>query len=146
MKGLLGTLKNISYLNFSESAKSQIDLYTSPKAVCRCQLCWVSHLKGVHCPLRIPWRVSCSIIFSSLPPHGLYVARQAPLSVAFSRQEYWSDLPFFSPGDLPTQGSKPSLLHCRWILSWLSHPEAPGASAIWKLLSKPGFWAEWVFC
>jgi len=29
------------------------------------------------------------------------VARQAPLSVGFSRQEYWSRLPFPSPGDLP---------------------------------------------
>ena len=29
------------------------------------------------------------------------VARQAPLSMVFSRQEYWSGLPFPSPGDLP---------------------------------------------
>ena len=29
------------------------------------------------------------------------VAHQAPLSVGFSRQEYWSGLPFSSPGDLP---------------------------------------------
>ena len=29
------------------------------------------------------------------------VARQAPLSMEFSRQEYWSELPFTSPGDLP---------------------------------------------
>ena len=29
------------------------------------------------------------------------VARQAPLSMEFSRQEYWSGLPFSSPGDLP---------------------------------------------
>ena len=29
------------------------------------------------------------------------VARQAPLSVGFSREEYWSGLPFPSPGDLP---------------------------------------------
>ena len=28
-------------------------------------------------------------------------ARQAPLSMGFSRQEYWSGLPFPSPGDLP---------------------------------------------
>ena len=32
------------------------------------------------------------------------VARQAPLSVGFSRQEYWSGLPFPSPGDLPNPG------------------------------------------
>ena len=32
------------------------------------------------------------------------VAHQAPLSVEFSRQEYWSGLPFPSPGDLPDPG------------------------------------------
>ena len=35
------------------------------------------------------------------------VARQAPLSMGFSRQEYWSGLPFPSPGDLPNPGIKP---------------------------------------
>ena len=35
------------------------------------------------------------------------VARQAPLSMGFSRQEYWSGLPFPSPGDLPDPGIKP---------------------------------------
>ena len=36
------------------------------------------------------------------------VARQAPLSVGFSRQGYWSGLPFPPPGDLPTLGIKPA--------------------------------------
>ena len=36
------------------------------------------------------------------------VARQAPLSVGFSRQEYWSGFPFPSPGDLPDPGIKPT--------------------------------------
>ena len=35
------------------------------------------------------------------------VAHQAPLSVGFSRQEYWSGLPFPSPGDLPNPGIEP---------------------------------------
>ena len=35
------------------------------------------------------------------------IARQAPLSVGFSRQEYWSGLPCPSPGDLPDPGIKP---------------------------------------
>ena len=34
-------------------------------------------------------------------------ARQAPLSLGFPRQEYWSGLPFPSPGDLPHPGIKP---------------------------------------
>ena len=32
------------------------------------------------------------------------VAHQAPLSMGFSRQEYWSGLPFPPPGDLPNPG------------------------------------------
>ena len=35
------------------------------------------------------------------------VALQAPLSMGFPRQEYWSGLPFPSPGDLPDPGIKP---------------------------------------
>ena len=35
------------------------------------------------------------------------VTHQVPLSMEFSRQEYWSGLPFPSPGDLPNAGIKP---------------------------------------
>ena len=35
------------------------------------------------------------------------VAGQAPPSMGFSRQEYWSGLPFLSPGDLPDPGMEP---------------------------------------
>ena len=41
--------------------------------------------------LAIPWTVAC----------------QAPLSMEFSRQEYWSRLPFPSSGDLPDLGVEP---------------------------------------
>ena len=34
------------------------------------------------------------------------IAYQAPRSMGFSRQEYWSGLPFPSPGDLPNPGIK----------------------------------------
>ena len=37
------------------------------------------------------------------------VARQAPLSIGFSRKEYWSGLPFPSPGDLPDPGIEPQV-------------------------------------
>ena len=47
------------------------------------------------------------------------VAPQAPLSVGFSRQEYWSGLPVPSPQDLPN----PGLLHCRQIVFHLSYRE-----------------------
>ena len=45
------------------------------------------------------------------------VACQAPLSMEYSRQEYWNGLPFPSPRDLPdmTQTLKPCLLH---LLHW----------------------------
>ena len=39
-----------------------------------------------------PWTIPC----------------QAPLSMGFSRQEYWNELPFPSPGDLPNSGIKPA--------------------------------------
>ena len=42
----------------------------------------------------IPWTVAC----------------QAPLSRGFLRQEYWSGLPFPTPGDLPDPGIKPTSL------------------------------------
>ena len=38
------------------------------------------------------------------------VARQAPLSMGFSRQEYWSGLPCPPPGDLPNPGIEPESL------------------------------------
>ena len=46
---------------------------------------------------------------------------QAPLSMEFPRQEYWSGLTFPSPGIFPIQGSNPDLLHCRQIPYHLSH-------------------------
>ena len=39
------------------------------------------------------------VMSDSLRPHGLY--DQVPLSIEFSRQEYWSGLPFPTPRDLP---------------------------------------------
>ena len=47
------------------------------------------------------WKWRHSVVSTSLRPRGLYVAHQAPLSMGFSRQEYWSGLPFPSPRDLP---------------------------------------------
>ena len=52
--------------------------------------------------------VSRSVVSNSLRPHGLYTARQAPRSRGFSRQEYWSGLPFPPPRDLPDPGMEPA--------------------------------------
>ena len=51
------------------------------------------------------------------------VARQAPLSVGFSRQTYWSGLPCPSPGDLPNPGVE---------------PESPASQADSSLSEPPG--------
>ena len=47
-------------------------------------------------------RVSHSIVSNSVVPWT--IARQAPLSMEFSREECWSWLPFPPPGDLPNPG------------------------------------------
>ena len=49
------------------------------------------------------------------------VAHQTPLSMGFSRKEYWSGLPFAPPGDLSAQGSTPDLLHWQAGSLQLSH-------------------------
>ena len=60
--------------------------------------------------------VSRSVLSDSETPWT--VACQALLSMGFSKQEYWSGLPFPSPGIflLPTQGLNLCLPHCRQIL------------------------------
>ena len=49
---------------------------------------------------------SCSVMSYSVT--SWTVAHQAPLSMGFPRQEYWSGLPFPSPGDLPNPGIEPT--------------------------------------
>ena len=61
------------------------------------------------------WASMCACVLSHFSHVWLFgtlgtVARQAPLSMEFSRQEHWSRLPFPSPGDLPNPGIKPASL------------------------------------
>ena len=73
-------------MEWIDSWESSIDIYT----VCVCMLsCF-----------------SCSQLFEPL----WTVAHQAPLSMGFSRQEYWSGLSSRPPGDLPNQGLNQHLL------------------------------------
>ena len=59
--------------------------------------------------------------------------------MGFSRQEYWNELLFPSPGDLPDPGIKPSLLHCRQILYPCTTWEAQEAlEKLWRPLSEAG--------
>ena len=56
------------------------------------QICLALHPQSLHSYLCTLWTA----------------ARQAPPSMGFSRQEYWSGLPFPSPGDLPNPGIEPA--------------------------------------
>ena len=67
-------------------------------------------------------------------PYGLFAtlwttARQAPLSMGSSGQEYWSRLPCLSPGDLPDPGIEPvSLMFPAWASGFST------SSATWETL------------
>ena len=62
-----------------------------------------------------------------------------PLSLGISRQEYWSGVPFPSPGDLHTHGWHPVHLQCRQILYLLSHQGSPSAVDRMALLQGTDF-------
>ena len=59
------------------------------------------------------------------------VAHQAPLSMEFSRQEYWSGLPFPSSGDLPDPGVDPG------------SPESPALIGGFFATGPPGKFKDW---
>ena len=71
------------------------------------------------------------------------IACQAPLSMEISRPEYWSWLPFPSPGDLPDQGSNSGLPHCRQVLYHLSYQGSPQFSSLQLLSHVQLFVAPW---
>ena len=67
------------------------------------------------------------------------VAPQAPLSMGFSRQEYWSGLPFPPPGDLPDPGTELTSPALKADSLLLSHLCAPISSYILFLYPPPKF-------
>ena len=82
---------------------------------------------------------SCVWLFATLWP----VARQALLSMSFSRQDYWSGLPCPPPRVLPNPGIELGLPHCRQILYYLSHQVSPGILE-WVAypFSRGSFWSR----
>ena len=78
------------------------------------------------------------------------IARQAPLSMGFSRQEYWSELPLPSPGDLPNSGMEAISLMSLALAgrffstsaTWEAHI---GPKSQLKLSPTPD-WLSWVRC
>ena len=69
--------------------------------------------------MSFPYLTSCSIVSSSLRPHGLYSSWNSP----GQNTEVCSHS--FLQGIFPTQGSNPGLPHCRRILYQLSHQGSP---------------------
>ena len=69
---------------------------------------------------------SHSVVFNSAIPWT--VALRAPLSIGFSRQEYWSGVPFPPPGDLPDPGIEPCT--GRQIPYQLHHLESPCSNEV----------------
>ena len=55
---------------------------------------------------------------------------QAPLSMGSSRQEYWSDLPFPPPGDLPNPGIKPASPRLPTVGGGFFTAEPPGKPSL----------------
>ena len=101
------------------------------------------------CCYKILWEHAQSLSRVSLFATSWTIARQAPLSLEFLRQEYWSGLHFLFQGIFPTQRSDSSLLH---LLPWqfasllLSHLGSPSCGNIeaeyfrgWPILRKTSF-------
>ena len=57
------------------------------------------------------------------------VAHQTPLSMGFSRQEYWNRLPFPTSGDVPDPGVKPTFLVSPALAGELFTTELPGKTS-----------------
>ena len=68
--------------------------------------------------------LSASVMSDSATPWT--VAWQAPLSMEFSRQEYWHGLPFPTPADLPNPGIEPGSLASPALMGKFLTSEPPG--------------------
>ena len=109
--------------DFSSYGKNSSDINTWRLMQVFCYRCMISHFSCVLLFVT-PWTVAC----------------QAPLSMAFSRQEYWSGLPCPPPGDLLYPGIEsktPSLQVDSYhlshkgsprILEWVAYPYSRGPS------------------
>ena len=66
------------------------------------------------------------------------VAFQAPLSIGFPKQEYWSELPFLSPGDLPERELKPTSPALAGEFFTIESPgKPPGSNIKNKIIRQP---------
>ena len=114
---------NFSFIWSSKSKESTYNLLENIKQwKKKCNMfalqyvsCWQLFL-GMYCrnekKLFISYALKTKVKVKSLSRVGLFatpwtVAHQAPPSMGFSRQQYWSGLPFPSPGNLPNPGIEP---------------------------------------
>ena len=97
--------------------------------------CLAASLDSTHWISKVPpsWEVKVFIpqLCTTLQDPMDYIAHQAPLSMEFSRQEYWSGLPFPSPGDLPVARTEPRLPALQADYH-LSHQRSPPPSMTTK--------------
>ena len=77
---------------------SNFEVWFLLNAYCFCTIVSQTMISQIPCVC-----ISCVQLFAT----PWTVAHQAPTSMGFSRQEYWSGLPFASPGDLPNPGIEP---------------------------------------
>ena len=105
----------MSFSNLFQLAEYPLDLFLLQMA--RFHFLWLIKIPLCVCVLS---RFSHVLLFATL----WTIARWAPLSMGFSRQEHWSELPYRPPGNLLTQQSNQSLLH---LLHWQARslPLAP---------------------
>ena len=117
--------KNISWCGKSENLRPRMVTYAWLRlrmcvcvCVCVCARACVGTQLLSHVRLFVtPWTITC----------------QAPLSMEFSRQEYWSGLPFPSPGDLPNPKMEPASL---------ASPALAGSFITTSYLRSP--WEYWI--
>ena len=70
------------------------------------------------------------------------VAYQAPLPMGFSRQEYWSELSFPIPGDIPNPGIEPTSPASPALAGWFFSTVPPGKPLAWSKCSVNNhFWS-----
>ena len=107
-------------------------IYCNVNFIFKCE----AHLYGI-----IPTTVVVQVVLSQSVVSDSVISwtvdHKTPLSMGFSRQEYWSELHFLLQRIFPTQGSNtciPNLLHCRWIFYPLSHGGSHYCRTVIKLL------------
>ena len=86
---------------------------------------------------------SSSVLSKCLRPHGLYVVCQAPLSMGFSRREYWSGSPCPPPGEFsqPRDWTQVSRIASGFFTVWATRETPTEGGIQLKIEKRAGVWA-----